>query len=133
MRLPLILTAALVLTACAPMDGAPGGAIADRDRTPQSCFVPSQVVNFRTGRNDALYLRTTRRDVFEVSAGGCDLDASYGFVITPTAGVSDRLCVGDGARILPSHPTYLQGPCLARIIRSLTPAEVEALPERDRP
>lgn len=137
MRLALVVTVAIlpILGACAPAgDATSGGPVARQAGAPRACFQPQQVTNYRTTGDQTLYLRTFQGDVFEVSAGGCrDLQTGFGLTITPSIGINDRLCVGDGARIAVASPSSPQGPCMARIARSLTPAEIEALPDRDRP
>lgn len=131
----VVIAGALALAACAPTEGAaPGGAQAASAGSPRTCFLPQQVVNYRSVRDRTVYVRTIRDDVFEIDAAGCfDLGTSFGLAIIPSFGVNDRLCVGDGARITVSNPSAGQGPCMARVVRSLTPEEVAALPGRDRP
>ncbi len=135
MRYALTLTAAaLALASCAPTGVATPGPQAGADREPARCFQPQRVINFREGPDQNLYLRILGGDVFEARSGGCiDLGRSNGLVIEPSSGIGDRLCVGDQARITPSSSTFPTRPCLARIERSLTEAEIEALPSRSRP
>lgn len=130
----VVIAGALALAACAPTEGAAPGAQSASADAPRTCFLPQQITNYRSARNRTVYVRTIGDDVFEIDAAGCfDLDASFGLAITPSFGVNDRLCVGDGARITLSSPSAGQNPCMARVVRSLTPEEVAALPGRDRP
>ncbi len=133
-RFLIVTSTALTLSACAPTGQTEVAAMGRGGDAPRACFRPSEIVNFREASSQSLYLRSRRGDVFEVAAAGClDLGVGYGLSITPTTGISDRLCVDDSARIVGSGSTFPRGPCLARIVRSLTPAEIEALPSRDRP
>lgn len=135
MRLALATLAAVsVLAGCAPTGaGRPGSGTETPDRAVRQCFRPDQVINFRQGEAQALNLRILGGEVFEVRSAGClDLDRSNAVAILPGVGTG-RLCVGDSARIIVQDPTISQGPCLARITRALTPAQIEALPSRRRP
>lgn len=127
--------AAVALAGCAQTDGAtpdrrfattPGGAI--------QCFQPNRVINFRRGDSQQVYLRVMGGGVFEVSSAGClDLGSTNAMAISPTIGIGDRLCVGDSARITVLNPSTAMGPCAARVMRSLSEAEIEALPGAQRP
>ena len=129
-----VIVVATGLAGCAPIEGAAGLRTAAADRPERQCFLPRQVVNFRSDGAQSVYLRALGGDVFEVSSAGClDLTSSNALSITPSMGISDRLCVGDGARIAVQNPTIGQGPCQARVVRKLTVAEIEALPPGNRP
>ncbi|WP_298163610.1 hypothetical protein [Brevundimonas sp.] len=130
-----VLLALSGLAACAPTEGgAQGSQLATRDGGVRQCFEPGRVINFRQGEQQRLYLRVLGGGVFQVGSSGCfDLGSANAIAISPSAGINDRLCVGDGARIASLGPSSLPGPCFARIERSLTEAEIEALPGRQRP
>lgn len=129
----VVIAGVVALAACAPTEGAAPDAQSASADAPRACFLPQQVVNYRTARNRTVYVRTIGDDVFEIDAAGCfDLESSFGLAITPSFGVNDRLCVGDGARITLSGPSA-QNPCQARVVRALTEEAVAALPGRDRP
>ena len=130
-----VLIALSAVAGCAPTDGAaPGTQIATRDGGARQCFDPDRVINFRQGEQERLYLRVLGGGVFQVGSSGCfDLGTTSAMAISPSAGINDRLCVGDSARITILSLSSLPGPCFARIERSLTEAEIEALPGRDRP
>lgn len=131
-----IVLAAAAVAGCAPTEGAsPNARIATADGGPRQCFEPRRVTNFRRGETDQqVYVRVLGGGVFELASAGCfDLGSTNGLSITPSIGISDRLCVGDGAQISVLNPTIAQGPCSARVVRSLTQTEVEALPGIQRP
>ena len=134
-RLVALLTAAITLSACAPLStGSSDVTAAAGERAPRQCFQARQIINFREGDAQQIRLRIQGGDVFELGSAGCwDLGSATALSVTPTIGGSDRLCVGDTARITIANASLPQGPCLARITRVLTPAEVEALPARQRP
>lgn len=135
MRAFITVMAACAVSACAPMGSTgPGGQVGLGDRAAAACFRPQQIVNFRGGDEQNLFVRALGGDVFEARTSGCfDLERATTITVTPAAGASNRLCVGDSANILVSGSTLPQGPCYARIVRTLTEAEVEALPSRYRP
>ena len=124
------------VAACAPTEfSAPESRIATADNGPRQCFEPRRVTNFRRGETDQqVYVRVLGGGVFEIASAGCfDLGSTNGLALTPTIGISDRLCVGDGARITLLNSTASQSPCLARVVRSLSEPEIEALPGTQRP
>lgn len=138
MRLILPAAALAVLAAgaaaCAPTasDGSAAGASSQRQ-----CFTADRIQNFRTNANRSLYVRAAGGQVFELQASaGCnDLSSAMSIALSPGNGGIDRLCVGDWTNVAirggvaPPTPS----PCRARVVKALTPAEVEALPARDRP
>lgn len=131
-----LLIALSAVAACAPTEGStPESRIATAADAPRQCFEPRRVTNFRRGATDQqVYVRVLGGGVFEIGSAGCfDLGTTNSLAITPTIGVSDRLCVGDSARLTMANPSLSQGPCAARVVRSLTEAEAEALPGPQRP
>ncbi|MBX9616649.1 MAG: hypothetical protein K2X25_13720 [Caulobacteraceae bacterium] len=134
-RLVALLTAAVTLSACAPVStGGSDVTAAAGERAPRQCFQARQIINFREGDAQQIRLRILGGEVFELASAGCwELGSAMALGVTPASGGSDRLCVGDTARITVANAPLPQGPCLARITRVLTPAEVEALPSRQRP
>lgn len=127
----LILAATgVAVAACAPTDGA---APAPGAGSGQACFSPRQVTNFRFADDDNVHVRTQRRDVYRLTTTGClDGEASLSIALLPVGGGS-RLCPGDRVDIALSPNTIGPNPCRARVEGLLTPAEVEALPDRARP
>ena len=132
-----VLSAVAVLAGCAPTDGArtASSRLATSAGGPAQCFQPDRVVNFTRGEgSQQVNLRTLGGGVFQVSTSGClDLGSTNAMTITPSIGIGDRICVGDGARITVLNASYAPGPCAARVERSLTQAEIDALPGRQRP
>lgn len=136
MRRPIALLLALIgLAACAPTGADTSPGLGTSAGGPRQCFEPARVINFTRGANpQQVNLRAFGGAVFQVNSAGClDLARTNAMAITPTIGVSDRLCVGDSARITVLNPSISQGPCAARVERSLTAAEIEALPGNQRP
>jgi len=131
-----LLIALSAVAACAPTEGStPESRIATAENGPRQCFEPRRVTNFRRGATDQqIYVRVLGGGVFEIGSAGCfDLGTTNALSITPTIGISDRLCVGDSARITLLNSTASPGPCAARVVRSLTEAEIEAMPGNQRP
>ena len=125
-----------LLSGCAPMGaGQTGPTMASQDPARQ-CFSPSQVTNFRQGGDDrSIYLKVNTRDVYQLQSGGCsDLNFTNSIQISQQLGDASRVCVGDTARLVPGGGSNLVNlPCLARVEKKLTEAEIAALPGRDRP
>lgn len=123
-----------LLAGCAPM---PERAAAQGAETPPRCFNVDQVQNFRQGRPGQVYVRALGGGVFELSSpGGCtNLDFTHSLAILPDgAGLAgSRVCVDDSVRLATPGATSTTDVCRARIMRSLTRAEIAALPDRDRP
>jgi len=121
---------ATVLSACAPVAGADPSQASSPGR---QCFYADQVDNFR-GDSQTLYVRTHRSDVFELqSFGYCsDIDFAFSIAFLPNSG-SNRLCTGDLSRIIVGNGPSSANQCRVQVVKKLTAAEVEALPERNRP
>ena len=136
MRRIAVLASLSALAACAPMPGGPDGASTTGRTQARQCFTPSQVTNFRQGRDDrSIYLKVLNGDVYELTSGGCsDLNFTNSIQITQELGDPGRVCVGDTTRLLTGGGSNLVNiPCRARVERRLTEAELAALPSRDRP
>lgn len=139
--LPACLAVATAVAACAPVTpsapGAPGAATQAEAASARPCFYSSQIRNFRADRNQRIYVRTGRDEVFElVTTGAClDIDSAIGIALVQRFGAgSDRLCPSDQVNVVISHPSPIHaGPCLARVERRLTAEQVAALPDRARP
>lgn len=130
----LITLSATGLAACAPTTPASEAGAQTPVRVSQ-CFDADQLRNFRTDRDQALYVRTVRNEVFELrSTAGChDIDGAIGIALVPGMGSISRLCTGDWTNIEISGGGGPLSPCRAVVERRLTPEEVAALPERHRP
>ena len=139
--IPACLALATAVAACAPVTPAAPGATAAaagaEATSARPCFYSSQIRNFRTDRNQRIYVRTGRDEVFElVTTGAClDVDSAIGIALVQRFGAgSDRLCPSDQVNVVVSHPSPVHpGPCLARVERRLTAEQVAALPDRARP
>lgn len=123
------------LAACAPTEGAaPGARFRATADEPARCFQPDRVINFARGDTQQVHVRLLGGGVFAIRGGGCpDVGSATAFALTPAAGVGSRICVGDSVRITVPDNRFGPDQCLARVERSLTPAEVEALPANQRP
>lgn len=133
--LSLCLVGASAVAGCAPTGAAAPDVTNVADARP--CFYTSQVRNFRTERNQKIYVRVRSDEVYELSTfGAClDLDGAINVGLGPRYGIgSDRVCVSDQVNVVVTHPTAsVRSPCYARVDRRLTAEEVAALPERSRP
>lgn len=127
LALAFILTA---LTACAPGPQAVHAAAAGRQ-----CFWASSLTDFRQGDHGRLYIRDRSDQVFEVSTlERCqDLDLASAVAIESDHSNIGRLCVGDRARITMRSLGGEPASCRARIDRHLSPDQIAALPDNQRP
>lgn len=133
---PLILastlTALAAVGACAPAT-APDPSSA-RAEPPRRCFQVDRVQNFRATADQTLYLRTSRRDVFEARALGACRDLDWALGITLAGQGVSTVCTGDTAFVVPrGGGAIADGPCRIQVVRQLTPEQIAALPDRDRP
>lgn len=121
---------ATVLSACAPVAGTEPSQASASSR---QCFYADRVDNFR-GDNQRLYVRTHSKEVFELqSFGNCaDIDFAFSIAFLPNSGIN-RLCTGDLSRIIVGSGPSPSNQCRVQVVKKLTAAEVEALPERNRP
>jgi hypothetical protein len=130
-----VLIALSGLAACAPTEGsAPGSGIGLPDGGARQCFQPDRIINFTRGETEQVYVKVLGGGVFAIRSGGCpDVASANSLSITPATGMGGQLCVGDSARIVVPNASFGPDQCLARVERSLTEADVEALPSRQRP
>ncbi|MBK5955172.1 hypothetical protein CCR92_14345 [Rhodospirillum rubrum] len=132
---PLIListlTALAAVGACVPAT-APDPSSA-RAEPPRRCFQVDRVQNFRATADQTLYLRTSRRDVFEARALGACRDLDWALGITLAGQGVSTVCTGDTAFVVPRGGAFADGPCRIQVVRQLTPEQIAALPDRDRP
>tara|TARA_R110000782_G_scaffold82239_2_gene161764 strand:+ start:50 stop:466 length:417 start_codon:yes stop_codon:yes gene_type:complete len=132
---PLAQTLALALGLTALAACAPGPQTVHAGATERQCFWASSLTNFRQGDHGQLFIRARPDQVFEVSTlERCqELDRASGIAIQSDNSSVGRLCVGDLARVtmrsIGGEPTS----CRTRIDRRLTPDEVAALPDNQRP
>ena len=132
--IPLLLVLSGV-AACAPTGStSPGAWLQAASEEPARCFQQDRIINFKAGETQQVYVRIFGGDVFAIRGGGCpDLGSTNAFSITPATSVGSRICVGDSVRIAVPNTRFGPDQCLARVERSLSPAEVEALPGIQRP
>ena len=130
----VLLASVMLVAACAPTGPMRNADDGDRPmRSPRQCFDPARIINFSGGGQGGLNIKVLGGDVYRLNTGGCTgYDGATALTITPTIPIPDRLCVGDMARVTSSSATAF-GPCLARVESQLTPAQIEALPSRERP
>jgi hypothetical protein len=131
---PFLLAAAplaLVIGCAAPQ--VPSGP-SDAASPERQCFSPSQVRNFRTTRDQTVYLRVGNAAVYRLDAvGDCsDAERAVQIAVVPERGGS-RLCTGDWATLAAPGSAAPVQTCRVRIEKALTAEEVAALPEQDRP
>ncbi|WP_409020010.1 DUF6491 family protein [Brevundimonas vesicularis] len=127
--LPSVL--ALGLTACAPTGQT--DVSTNRVVTARQCVSPEHFSGF-TVDDETLYVRGLGKSVYQVeTAGYCpNLTSSLSLGFVPQPGDS-QVCVGDWVTLATAGNSLGSGPCRARVVRSLTEAEVEALPAKTRP
>lgn len=129
-----LLTAASLLTACAPAhDGQT--VVGAATQAEHQCFDADLIENFAVSNTQTLYVREHRNRVFQLdTAGACnELDSTFGIALVPGTGSVNRLCTGDWTNVLVRGSTRGTGPCRARVTRMLSEEQVAALPDRDRP
>lgn len=138
---PLAFAAAL--GACAPYpppQGPPGPPPpAASAAAPQTCFRTRDIDSHRVADARTVYVKVARRDVFRiVTANACFATAGPDdpLVIRESPGVA-YACRPVDLDLAISHMAGLGGgaptPCIVQSMTRLTPAEVAALPPRDRP
>lgn len=130
-----IILAAAGVAACAPAaETAPGPQASASSPYARPCFQPARITNFARGETQRVYVKVLGGGVFELGSAGCpDFGTGPALLIAPATGIGNSLCVGDSARVAAPNGSFGPHPCLARVERSLTDAEVEALPSRQRP
>ncbi len=120
----------LVATGCAPTDSRN----VDGTHQPRRCFTARDVRNFAPVNSTTVNLRVGR-DVYRVQTFGFCPDLGWtNRMALRTTGGSSMICVGSGLGVT----LYTRGPsgrqqCRVQSITALTPAEVQALPARQRP
>lgn len=131
--IPMALALSLGLTPLAAC--APGPQGLQTAATARQCFWGSSLTNFRQGDPGHLYIRDRADQVFEVSTlERCqDLDHASAVAIQSDFSSVGQLCVGDRARITLRSLGGEPANCRARIDRRLTPDEIAALPDSQRP
>ena len=130
-----LLGAAASLSACAPaspeiQNDVRNGASA----TARACVSQRDIRNFRVSNEERnVYVRGPNRTVYRLEVVGVcpDLDRTLGIGFAPRGGVNN-LCTGDMTRLVfGGAPSAM--PCDVRMAGAMSPAEVAALPDRERP
>ena len=130
-RLLTLLTAALVLNGCAPVEITPQdpSTIGEADRR---CFLSQTVVNFRSDNDTTTYVRAGRNGVFELKSGFCrGLSSASSLAFS-----GGQICTGETVDMNVSGRSLTNennNVCRAKLTRHLAPDEVAALPPRLRP
>ena len=137
MRIWISAAFATALAACAPTPATEAGMEGATSQASR-CFFTDRILNFAVDGSTKVYLRSHRGDIYELTnAGGCsDIDFASGLGVTPLSGGSNRICVGEDARVQPikAGPADLAPTqCRFTVARVLTSEEVAALPARARP
>lgn len=109
----------------------PGGEL---DGPPRQCFFASQASSFTAPSENRVYVRVGVNEVYQLDMlGPCrDIDWSHRIGIAPRGGGSN-ICAGFDADLIVPQAGAAPSRCPVRAVRRLSPAEVEALPPRDRP
>jgi len=125
----LALAAATAALAAAPSQAAnaPGGQ--------KSCFRMSQVEGHRIVRPDTIYLRVKSHDVYRLATKGACAAGTMpdDTLITSTVAGIDIVCQPLDLDLKVRRGHGMASPCLIDSITKLTPAEIAALPKKDRP
>jgi hypothetical protein len=102
----------------------------------QSCFFARNISNWREAGDQIVNLRVGVRDIYQLKLlGHCpDLHWAEAIGIETRSG-SDHVCSGlDVNIIIPGSVTHtVPLRCMATDLRRLTPAEVQALPPKQKP
>lgn len=128
-----VLGAAASLSACAPVadDAAPG----TRASAPaRACVFQRDIRNFRVSNDErTVYVRGPNKTVYRLEvAGDCpELDRTLAIGFAPRGGMNN-LCTGDMTRLVFGRSPSAM-PCDVRMAGALSPTEIAALPERERP
>jgi hypothetical protein len=120
----------LAVTGCAPTEPPSAGGV----REPRRCFTARDVRNFAPVNSTTVNLRVGR-DVYRVQTFGFCPDLGWtNRMAVRTTGGSSMICVGSGlgVSLLTRGPSGRQQ-CRVQSITALTPAEIQALPARQRP
>ncbi len=127
-----LLAAAGLLAACGSNTQTASGP--SQQGTGRTCFRPSEVAGWSSGRMGTINLRTDRNDYYQAKMiPAChDLDMSQQLAIQSRFG--QMICVGGEADVVvPRSVTGGPEHCRIDDIRKLAPEEVAALPPADKP
>lgn len=101
--------------------------------TPRQCFYSSNMSSFKEAGDQAVYVRVGVKDLYRLDLFGTCHDLRWAQTIGVEARGSSWICSGitDAVLIVPS--TLGPERCPVTGVTKLTPAEIEALPRKDRP
>ena len=129
----------LALAACASPNaqsasstGQPASAQSSSGRGGRNCFNLSEVNGWRAGQGDTVYVRVGVNRIFRMRLMGACPDVNWSEHIGIEASPTRWICTGLNATII--APSSI-GPrrCPVTDLQELTPAEIAALPARQRP
>lgn len=101
--------------------------------TPRQCFYSSNMSSFKEAGDQAVYVRVGVKDLYRLDLFSTCNDLRWAQSIGVESRGSSWICSGitDAVLIVPS--TLGPERCPVTGITKLTPAEIEALPRKDRP
>jgi hypothetical protein len=130
--IPALLAAAVFISAVAT---ATAVAAAPERSSPKACFASNSWDGWSApGDGDVLYLRVQARDVYRVdlAPGSHASKGADRFLVNRIRG-SNWICSPLDLNLTLSDHQGFREPLIARSLRKLTPAEVAAIPPKDRP
>jgi hypothetical protein len=124
--------------AAAPAAGAPAagaGVAAAPPAAERRCFWIRNVNNFRSIDNRTVYIRTSSRDVFELTLFASCLGVDWAHTVALRSRSGSNICEGrmSGLEIRARTRSMGQQRCQVNGVRWLSADEVAALPSRARP
>jgi hypothetical protein len=136
MRAPnLAAVAVAAIAVLSPALSLPAATAAAKPAKPSACFYSRNVDGFNAPNDTTVYLRVGVRDVYEAKLFAPCTNIDWSQHIALKSGVSDWVCEGSGATGVEIFAPSPIGPqhCPVTSIRKLTPAQLAALPKKDRP
>lgn len=130
MRLPILLAPALMLTACAPIEGSTGAEASSS----RQCFSPVGIRLVALGP-DGAYLRARTGEAVLMSgdAGCLTAPGDPAITLRPLGDERSDVCLGDSARLDLRGQAVIERTCNVRLVRVVSEDEVRALPHREGP
>jgi len=106
---------------------------APKAATPRQCFYSSNMSSFKEAGDQAVYVRVGVKDLYRLDLFGTCHDLRWAQTIGVESRGSSWICSGvtDAVLIVPS--TLGPERCSVTRVTKLTPADIEALPRKDRP
>lgn len=128
-RTLIIVVAGFVVFAsgCAPIEQSQSAG----DARPGPCFVGSQLSNFRVEDERTVYVRSRQGDVYRLDTPpGCFDAGTVTVRISSRDRPSNRICIGDQARVEVGRNASTPLACIARVSGPITDSSVSGLPAR---